>query len=52
MAEANVRASEKIGKGLSKIKHGVLGRSTEGVVDPQDTAFDVAHFVSVSGLNK
>ena len=38
------KSSEKIGKGLSKIKHGVLGKSIEGIVDNSvmDSAFDLA----------
>ena len=35
-------ATEKIGKGLSKIKHGVLGKSMEGVADPLEPAYDMA----------
>ena len=38
------KSSEKIGKGLSKIRHGVLGKSIEGIVDNSvmDSAFDLA----------
>jgi hypothetical protein len=38
------RSSEKLGKSLSKIKHGVLGKSIEGIVDNSvmDSAFDLA----------
>jgi hypothetical protein len=38
------KSSEKLGKSLSKIKHGVLGKSIEGIVDNSvmDSAFDLA----------
>ena len=35
-------ASDKIGKGLTKLKHGVLGKSMEGVADPLDPGVEVA----------
>ena len=41
----NAKAGEKLGKGLSKLKHGVLGRSMEGIIDTStdpDPAFDIA----------
>ncbi len=50
MAETNAKSSDKFGKGLSKLKQGVLGKSMEGViVDPLDPALDVANFCNVSG---
>ena len=40
--DLNVKAGEKLNKGLSKIKHGVLGKSMEGIIDaPADPAFDM-----------
>ena len=43
-SESVPKPSEKIGKSLSKIKHGVLGKSIEGIVDNavMDSAFDLA----------
>ena len=41
--DINVKAGEKINKGLNKLKHGVLGKSMEGVIEtPTDPAFDMA----------
>ena len=38
----NVKAGEKLNKGLHKLKHGVLGKSMEGIIDaPADPAFDM-----------
>ena len=43
----NVKAGEKLNKGLSKLKQGVLGRSMEGIIDtPTDTALDIADIVT------
>ena len=40
--DLNVKAGEKLNKGLSKLKHGVLGKSMEGIIDPApDPAFDI-----------
>ena len=47
------KSSEKLGKSLSKIKHGVLGKSIEGIVDNSvmDSAFNLADmYVSESNL--
>ena len=44
----NIKAGEKINKGLNKFKHGVLGRSMEGIIDaPTDPAFDIADIGNV-----
>ena len=41
--DLNVKAGDKINKGLNKLKHGVLGKSMEGIIDtPTDPAFDMA----------
>ena len=41
--DINTKAGEKLGKGLNKLKHGVLGRSMEGIIDTStDPAFDIA----------
>ena len=40
--EINSKAGEKINKGLNKLKHGVLGKSMEGIAAPTDPAFDMA----------
>jgi len=40
--DLNVKAGEKLNKGLHKLKHGVLGKSMEGIIDaPADPAFDM-----------
>jgi hypothetical protein len=41
------KTADKVGRGLTKLKHGVLGRSEEGLVDPPDTALDLADFCDV-----
>ena len=41
--DLNAKAGDKINKGLNKLKHGVLGKSMEGIIDaPTDPAFDMA----------
>ena len=35
-------ATEKIGRGLAKIRHGVMGKSMEGIADQVDKAYDLA----------
>jgi sorting nexin-14 len=48
--DLNMKTGDKIGKGLNKIKHGVLGKSMEGIIDPADPAFDIADMCDEESL--
>lgn len=47
ISDFNLKAAEKIGRGLAKLKHEVMGKSTDGIADEVDKAYDMAEICKV-----